>query len=94
MLVFISSLKLSILPYPVGPESRGHSRTSYMAIYIYIYISMSNYFPGFIVRWILNFVDQPTHENHENWYPTNQSDFTVAEKNAHLALKINQLAHL
>jgi hypothetical protein len=55
---------------------------------------MSNYFPGFIVRWILNFVDQPTHENHENWYPTNQSDFTVAEKNAHLALKINQLAHL
>jgi hypothetical protein len=34
------------------------------------YISMSNYFPTFIVHWILNFVDQPTHENHENWYPT------------------------
>jgi hypothetical protein len=41
------------------------------------YISMSNYFPSFIVRWILNFVDQPTQENHENWYPTNKSDFTV-----------------
>jgi len=22
-------------------------------------------------------MDQPTHENHENWYPTNKSDFTV-----------------
>ena len=32
---------------------------------------------SFIVRWILNFVDQPTHENHENWYPTNKIDFTV-----------------
>jgi hypothetical protein len=40
-------------------------------------ISLSNYFPSFIVRWILNFVDQPTHENHENWYPMNKSDFTV-----------------
>jgi hypothetical protein len=28
-------------------------------------------------RWILNFVDQPTHENHKNWYSTNKSDFTV-----------------
>ena len=41
------------------------------------YIWMSNCYPSFIVRWILNFVDQPTHENHENWYPTNKSDFTV-----------------
>jgi hypothetical protein len=40
-------------------------------------IWMSNCFPSFIVRWILNFVDQPTHENHENWYTTNKSDFTV-----------------
>ena len=39
------------------------------------YIPMSNCFP--IIRWILNFVDQSTHENHENWYPTNKSDFTV-----------------
>ena len=38
---------------------------------------MSNCFSSFIVCWILNFVDQPTHENHENWYPTNKSDFTV-----------------
>jgi hypothetical protein len=37
-------------------------------------ISMSSIFPSFIVCWILNFVDQPTHEN---WYPTNKSDFTV-----------------
>ena len=38
---------------------------------------MSNCFPRFIVRWILNFLDQPSHENHENWYPKNKSDFTV-----------------
>ena len=38
---------------------------------------MSNCFPSFIVRWLLNFVDQPTHENHENVYSTNKSDFTV-----------------
>ena len=31
---------------------------------------MSN---SFIVRWILNFVDQLIHEN---WYPMNKSDFT------------------
>ena len=30
---------------------------------------MSSCFPGFIVRWIFNFVDQPTHENHENGTP-------------------------
>jgi hypothetical protein len=39
---------------------------------------MSNCFPSFIGRWILNFMDQLTHEN---WYPTNKSDFTVGEKN-------------
>ena len=38
---------------------------------------MSNCFPSFIIRWILNFVHQPTHENHENGYPTNKNDFTV-----------------
>ena len=65
MLVLISSLKLSIVPCAAGPESRGHSWIAF------VNISM------FIVRWILNFVDQPTHENHENWYPTNKSDFTV-----------------
>ena len=37
---------------------------------------MSNCFPKFIVRWILNFVDQPTHENHEN-------DFTVLKLSFH-----------
>ena len=40
-------------------------------------ISMSNCFPSFIVRWILNFVGQSTHEN---WYPTNKSDITVCEE--------------
>ena len=40
---------------------------------------MSNCFPCFIVRWILNILDQPTQENHENWYPTNKSDFTVLD---------------
>jgi hypothetical protein len=40
---------------------------------------MSNCFPCFIVRWILNIFDQPTQENHENWYPTNKSDFTVLD---------------
>jgi hypothetical protein len=40
-------------------------------------ISMSNCFPSFIVRWILNFVDHHTHENQKKWYPTNKSDFTV-----------------
>ena len=72
MLVFISSLKLSIvITYAAGPESQGHSRTALANI------SMSSCLPSFIVRWILNFVDQPTHENHENWYPTNKCDFTV-----------------
>jgi hypothetical protein len=74
ILILISSLKLSIVPYAAGPESRDHSRTAYG------YISMSSCFQSFIVRWILNFVDQPTHENHENWYPTNKSDFTVVQK--------------
>jgi hypothetical protein len=71
MLVLISSLKLSIVPYAAGPEHQGDSRSAFANI------SMSSSFPSFIVRWILNFVDQPTHENHENWYPTNKSDFTV-----------------
>jgi hypothetical protein len=70
MLVLILSLKLSTVPYAAGAESRGHSRT------VWLYIDV-NCFPSFIVRWILNFVDQPTHENPENWYPTNKSDFTV-----------------
>ena len=68
MLVLISSLKLS-----AGPESRGHARTAFANIL------MSSCFPRFIVRWILNFMDQPTYENHENWYPTKKSDLTVAE---------------
>ena len=71
MLVLISSLKFSIVPYAAGPESRGHSRKTFANIL------MSSCFPSFIVRWILNFVDQSTPENHENWYPTNKSDFTV-----------------
>ena len=74
MLVLISSLKLSTVPYAAGPKSRDDTRGQHG------YISMSNCFPSFIVRWILNFVDQPTHENHENWYSTNKSDFTVFKK--------------
>jgi hypothetical protein len=36
-------------------------------------------------------MDQPAHENHENWYPTNKSDFTVAEIFLKVALNtINQ----
>ena len=45
---------------------------------------MSNDFPNIIVRWIINFVDQPTHENHEYWYLTNKSDFTVRLLTKHL----------
>ena len=71
MLVLISSLKLLTVTYAAGPECQCHSRAAWL------YILMSNCFPSFIVHWILNFVDQPTHENHENWYPTNKSDFTV-----------------
>jgi hypothetical protein len=68
MIVLISSSKLSIVPYAAGPESRGHSRTAFANI------SILSCFPSFIVHWILNFEDQPSHEN---WYPTNKSDFTV-----------------
>jgi hypothetical protein len=68
----VLSLKLSIVPYAAGPDSRGHSKTAFANI------PMSNCFPHFIVRWILNFVDQPSHENHENWYTMNKSDFTVS----------------
>ena len=85
MLVLISSLKLSLVPCAAGPESRGHSRTTF------VNISMSSCFPRFIVRWILNFIDQPTHENHENWYPTNKSDFTVGEFTTIYAITTNQV---
>ena len=54
------------------------------------YILMSNCFPSFIDRWILNFVDQPTHKNHVNWYPTNKSDFTGIGKGQ---LVIKQLVY-
>jgi hypothetical protein len=80
-LVLISSLKLSIVPCEAGPERRGHSRTAF------VNISESSCFPRFIVRWILNFIDQPTHENHENWHPTNKSDFTVGEFTTIYAMK-------
>ena len=35
--------------------------------------SMSNCFPSFIFRWILKFVDHPTHENPKKCYPTNKT---------------------
>ena len=60
MLVLIVSLQLSIVPYAAGPESWCHS----MRLYIDV-----NCFPSLTVRWILTFMDQPTHEN---WYwPSN-----------------------
>jgi hypothetical protein len=34
--------------------------------------SQVSLFVGFLI-----FADQLTHENHENWYPTNKGDFTV-----------------
>jgi hypothetical protein len=83
MLVLISSLKLSIVHCVAGPESRGPSRTAFFNI------SMSSCFPRFIVRWILNFIDQPTHENNENWYPMNKSDFTVGEFTTIYAITTN-----
>ena len=51
-------------------------------------ILMSNCFPNFIVRWILNFVDQPIHENYENWYPMNKSDFTVTKIDKIISYKL------
>ena len=71
MLILISSLTLSTVPYSAGPESRGHSRTAWL----YINVKL---LPKF--HCILNFVDQPTHKNLENWYPTNKSDFTVVAR--------------
>ena len=71
MLILISLLKLSIAPHAADPESSGDSRTAS------VNISMLNCFPSFIVRWIFNFVDQSTHENHKNLYTTNKGDFTV-----------------
>jgi hypothetical protein len=72
MLVLISSLKLSTTLCSWSRKLRSLEDSMDHG-----YISMSNCFPNFIVSWILNFVDQPTHENHENWYPTNKGDFTV-----------------
>ena len=56
----ISLLKLSTVPYAAGTKV-GVTRGQHG------YISMSNSFPSLIVHWILNFVGQPTHENHENF---------------------------
>jgi hypothetical protein len=63
-------------------------------------IWMSNCFPSFIVRWILDFMDQLTHKN---WYPMNKSDFTVLVKahrwvkwlanRAHMLFKLLAKAH-
>ena len=36
-------------------------------------------------------LDQPTHENHENWYPTNKSDLTVTE--IYLKVPLNTITH-
>ena len=83
MLVLILSLKLSIIPCAAGPQNRGHSRKAF------VNISMSNCFPRFLVRWILNFIDQSTHENHENLYPMNKSDFTVGEITTIYAITTN-----
>ena len=83
MLVLISSLQLSIAPCAAGPKGRGHSCREF------VNISMSRCFPRFIVRWILNFIDQPNHENHKKWYPTNKSDFTVGKFTTIYAITTN-----
>jgi hypothetical protein len=44
----------------------------YMAINQCQTASQVSLFVGFLI-----FADQLTHENHENWYPTNKGDFTV-----------------
>ena len=49
---------------------------NYRSVQVIVYIDV-NCFPSLIVHWILNFVDQSTNENYENWYLTNKSDFTV-----------------
>jgi hypothetical protein len=62
------AIKLSIVPYAAGPDSRGHSKTAFANI------PMSNCFPNFIVRWILNFVDQPSH----TWCCCSEGDILIS----------------
>ena len=52
MLVLISSLKLSTVPYVAGSESRSHSRTAYMAIYRCQTASQVSLLVGFLISWI------------------------------------------
>ena len=50
MLVLISSLKLSTVPFAAGPESWGHSRTPWH--YIDVKLSQVSLFVGFLISWI------------------------------------------
>ena len=52
ILIVISSLKLSTVPYAAGSESRGHSRITYMAIYRCQTASQVSLFVRFLISWI------------------------------------------
>ena len=66
MLVLISCQLYSIQLVQKVEVTQGQ----YIAIYRYQTASQVSLFVGFLI-----FMDQPTHENHENWYSTNKSDF-------------------
>ena len=73
MLVFISSLKLSTVPYAAGPESRGDSRTAWLYIDVKLLPNVS-LFVGFLILWInlptkictprIKVISQYSHETH------------------------------
>jgi len=52
VLIFISSLKLSIVPYTAGTESRGHSRTEHAYINQCQTASKVSLFVGFLISCI------------------------------------------
>ena len=53
ILVLISSLKLSTVPYAAGPEGRGNSRTGYgYGIYRCQAASQVSLFAGFLIPWV------------------------------------------
>ena len=50
--VLISSLTLSTVPYADSLEDRGHSRTTYLAIYRCQAASQVSLFIGFLIPWV------------------------------------------
>ena len=76
MLRLISSLKLLIVQlYPMQLVQKVEvTRGQHLPIYQCQTPAQVSLFVGFLISWISL---QPTHENDENWYLTNKSDFTV-----------------